>query len=121
MRHRLDRRGFGLVEILIVLVVVALASTVLYQYVTSTAKTVETLQEQRPLTGARLAADQATLTTIRTAIQSAYGQGGQWPADKAAVLALLPSPPNFQCAGNDFEYDPAGGQVRLRVEDPNRC
>jgi prepilin-type N-terminal cleavage/methylation domain-containing protein len=115
------RRGFGLVEILIVLIAVAIASAVLYKYIASTARTVETLQEQRAMGGARLAADQAALGTIRTAVQTYYARQGQWPADKAAVLAVLDAPPRFQCAGNDFEYEPAGGQVRLRIDDPARC
>ena len=115
------QRGFGLVEILMVLVAVALASVVLYKYVASTARTVETLQEQRPMGGAKFAADQATLGAIRTTVQTYYVQQGQWPADKAAVLAVLDAPPRFQCAGNDFEYEPGGGQVRLRIDDPARC
>lgn len=114
-------RGFGLVQILLALVVVAVCGAVLYKYVASTARTVENLKEQRPLAGTKLVADQATLGTIRTAVQGYYGEHGQWPADKDAVLALLPGPPRFQCAGNDFEYDPAGGQVRLLMTDPARC
>jgi hypothetical protein len=54
-------------------------------------------------------------------VQTHYVQQGQWPADKAAVLAILNAPPRFQCAGNDFEYEPAGGQVRLQIDDPARC
>ena len=43
------------------------------------------------------------------------------PADRDAVLTLLASPPRFQCAGNDFEYDPATGGLSLRVADAGRC
>ncbi len=46
---------------------------------------------------------------------------GRWPADKAIVLSLLVSPPKFQCAGNDFEYDPASGTLRLLITDDSRC
>jgi prepilin-type N-terminal cleavage/methylation domain-containing protein len=115
------QRGFGLIEILLVLVVVAVAGAVLYQYMASTAKTIETFQEQRPIAGARLVADQATLGSIRSALQAHYSAQGQWPADKAGVLAAIGFHPRFQCPGNDFEYEPGGGQVRLLVTDPARC
>ena len=118
---RRDQRGFGLVELLLVLIVVALVGAVLYRYVASTTREMERLEEQRPLAGAKLAADQATLGTIRNAVQGYYAQQGQWPADKATVLAILGTPPRFQCPGNDFEYDAAAGQVRLLVDDPSRC
>lgn len=121
MGIRDDQRGFGFVELLLVLVFVAIASTVLYKYVASTARTLETLQEQRPAGGAKVAADQATLGSIRVAVQTYYAQQGQWPADKAAVLALFNSPPRFQCPGNDFAYEPAAGDVRLLISDPTRC
>lgn len=116
-----DQRGFGLIEILLVLAVVAIAGFLLMRYVGSTARTVEKLQEERPLTAAKLAADQATLALIQGIVRTYQAQNGQWPTDKAAVLALLPSPPRFQCAGNDFEYDPASGTLRLVVTDASRC
>jgi len=114
-------RGFGLIEILIVLVVVALAGTFLYKYVMSTTATVETLKDQRPLAGAKLAADVATLGTIRTTLETYRSEHGALPADKAAVLALLSAPPRFQCSGNDFQYDPAGGTLSLLINDPGSC
>lgn len=48
-------------------------------------------------------------------------QNGRWPADRAAVLGLLASPPKFQCAGNDFEYEPATGALGLAITDDARC
>jgi len=114
-------RGFGLIEIVIVLAVVALAGALLVRYMGSTTKTLERFQQDKPLGGARLAADQVTAASIRTALQAYQAQHGAWPADRAAVLALLGAPPRFQCAGNDFDYDPATGHVRLLVEDPARC
>lgn len=117
----MNHRGFGFVEILIVLVVVAIAGVLLYQYMSSTAKTVETLQEQRPIGLAKLTADQATAATIRAQLQTYYAQHGQWPTDKTAALAALGSAPRFQCAGNDFDYDASNGQVRLVINDPARC
>ena len=114
-------RGIGLVEILIVLVVVAIAGGLLWGYFGSTAKTIEKLQEQRPIEHARLAADQATLASIKSLVDASRAQNDTWPADRDAVLALLASPPRFQCAGNDFDYDPASGALSLRVADAGRC
>jgi len=119
--RRADARGFGLIEILLVLVIVAFAGFLFVRYLGSTARTVENIQEERPLTNARLAADQATLASVQDTVRAYAAQHGQWPPDKAAVLALLQAPPRFQCAGNDFEYDAAGGTLRLLVTDSARC
>lgn len=121
MGTRHGQRGFGYVEILLVLVVLVLAGAVLYRYFSTTAQTIERIQEQRPLEHARLAADQATLASIQSLARAYQAQNGRWPADKAAVLALLASPPRFQCAGNDVEYDPADGSLRLLITDAARC
>src|SRR3989475_12113265 len=87
----------------------------------STARTVEKIQEERPIANARLLADQTTLAAVRDTVRTYQAQNGQWPSDKAAVLALFQSPPRFQCAGNDFEYDPTSGTVRLLITDSARC
>ncbi len=120
-RSGLGARGFGVIEILLVLVVVALAGALLMRYVGSTAKTVETLQKDRPLQRSKLAADQATLDSVQGLVRNYQAEHGRWPADKAIVLSLLVSPPKFQCAGNDFEYDPASGTLRLLITDDSRC
>ncbi len=120
-RRWADQHGLGLIELVLVLAVLAVAGVVLFRYLGSTARTVEKIQEERPAGHARLIADQATLASIRIVLQAHHAQNGQWPADKAAVLALLASPPRFQCADNNFEYDPAGGNLRLLVDDPARC
>src|SRR5947209_8125076 len=86
---RSDQRGFGLVEILLVLVVVAIAGALLYRYFGATARTVETIQEQRPLATSKLAADQATLDSVQGVLRAYYAEHGRWPIDKAALLALL--------------------------------
>jgi len=117
----LDERGVGLVEIAVVLVVAAIVGAVLYTYFASTAKTLETFHQERPLSQARFAADQATLTSIRTSLQLYYGQHGEWPTTKEAVAALMSPPPAFQCEGNDLSYDPATGEVRLLRPDLARC
>ena len=120
-RPRTEQRAFGLVEILLVLVVVAVAGLLLFRYFGSTARTVEKIQEERPLANSRLAADQATHDSVQGILRAYYAEHGRWPADKAAVLALLQAPPRFQCPGNDFEYDPASGSLRLAVTEPARC
>jgi prepilin-type N-terminal cleavage/methylation domain-containing protein len=122
MRRRgSDQRGFGLIEILLVLVVVAFAGALIWKYVGSTAKTMEKFQEERPLANARLAADRATLDSVQGVLRNYYAENSRWPADKAAVIALLQSPPRFQCAGNDFEYDPASGTLTLVITDSGKC
>ncbi len=120
-RIRSDARGFSLVEIAVVLVVLAIVGAVLYQYFVSSTKTLEQVQEQRPLSHARLTADKATVQSIRAALQIYYAQNGKWPESKEAVNALLHPPPNFQCEGNDYTYDPGSGQVDLTIVDSSRC
>jgi prepilin-type N-terminal cleavage/methylation domain-containing protein len=120
-RSATGQAGLGLIEIVLALAILAIAGAVLYHYVGSTQRTVETLQERRPLAHARLAADQATLASIQTMLRTYQAQHGQWPPDRAGVLALLPAAPRFQCPGNDFAYDAAGGSLRLLVTDPARC
>jgi len=114
-------RGFSLVEIAIVLVVLAIVGSILYAYIGSTTKTIETIQQEKPLSQARLVADRATLASIRTALQIYYAQNGKWPEDKDAVGALLIPRPNFQCTGNDYTYDPASGQVGMLIDDASSC
>src|SRR2546422_10853588 len=117
----MKERGFGYIEIVIVLAVVAVAGYLLMQYFTSTAKTVEKIQQARPLARTKLAADQATLTSVQGLVRSYQAEKGQYPPDKATVVGLLFSPPRFQCAGNDFEYDPATGTLSLTITDDSRC
>jgi type II secretory pathway pseudopilin PulG len=115
------QRGFGYIEIVIVMAVVAVAGYLLMQYFTSTAKTVEKMQQDRPLARAKLAADQATLTSVQGLVRSYQAEKGQFPPDKATVVGLLASPPRFQCPGNDFDYDPATGSLDLTINDDSRC
>ena len=119
--NMMKQRGFGYIEIVIVLAVVAASGYLLMQYFTSTAKTVEKLQQDRPLARTKLAADQATLTSVRGLVRSYQAEKGQYPPDKTAVIGLLASPPRFQCPGNDFEYDPATGTLGLTITDDSRC
>ena len=117
----MTQRGFGYIEIVIVLAVVAVAGYLLMQYFTSTAKTVEKLQQDRPLARAKLAADQATLTSVQGMVRTYQAEKGQFPPDKTTVVGLLASPPRFQCPGNDLEYDPATGTLGLTITDDSRC
>lgn len=119
--RRRGARGISLVEIAIMLVVLAIVGALLYAYLGSTTKTLETVQKERPLSQARLTADRATLTAIRSSLQIYYAQNGRWPASKEAVAELLTPGPAFQCEGNDYDYDPATGQVTLLIDDPSRC
>ena len=116
-----DQRGFGLIEILLVVVVIALGGYFLMQYVGSSARSVETLKQERPIDRSKLAADRATLTALQGAVRTYQAEKGQWPADKDTVAGLLNAPPRWQCAGNDFEYDPATGTLSLTVTDDTRC
>jgi prepilin-type N-terminal cleavage/methylation domain-containing protein len=116
-----ETRGFSLVEIAIVLVVVAIVGSVLYAYLGSTSKTLEVIQQEKPLSQARLTADRATVMSIRTALGVYHASNGRWPESKEAVAGLLSPPPNFQCEGNDYSYDPATGQVTLLIDDLSRC
>lgn len=117
-----NERGIALIEILVVLVIMGLiAGVILKQYMSSTARTLEQFQQQRPISYGKVTADQMTLGTVRTALDLYRAQHEQWPADKAAVLALLPAPPRFQCPGNDFGYDAGTGSLRLLIQDPARC
>src|SRR2546422_10670738 len=77
--------------------------------------------EERPIANARLLADQSTLAAVRDTVRTYQAQNGQWPPDKAAVLALFQSPPRFQCGGNDFEDDPTSGTVRALITDSAPC
>ena len=120
-RPRSTQRGFGLVEIVIVVAVVAVAGYLLMQYVNSSAKTTEMLQQERPIDRARLAADRATLASLQTLVRNYQAEKGQWPPDKATVVGLLMGPPRFQCRNNDFEYDPASGALSLTITDDARC
>ncbi|HEU5197340.1 MAG TPA: type II secretion system protein [Methylomirabilota bacterium] len=117
----MSQRGFGLLEILIVVAVVALGGYFLMQYVGSSAKSVETLKQERPIDRSRLAADRATLTAMQGAVRTYQAEKGQWPPDKDAITGLLNAPPRWQCAGNDFEYDPATGTLSLTITDDARC
>ena len=113
--------GFGLVEILVVAVILAVAGAFLYQYFVSTTKTVETIQQQKPhVRGAarRRPGDRGRDPDVAPLY---FGQHGAYPPSKDVVATLLNPPPSFQCEGNDYRYEPATGLVTLVIDDANRC
>src|SRR5438874_12813986 len=111
----MSQRGFGLVEILIVVAVVALGGYFLMQYVGSSARSVETLKQERPIDRSRLAADRATLATLQGLVRAYQAEKGQWPPHQAAVVGLLAGPPSFQCVRHAADYDPASGTLSLPI------
>ena len=115
------QRGLSLVEVVLVLLVVAIASAGLYTYLARTARTLETVSAGRVLGHARLTADLATLAGIRNQLDLYHATHGQWPSSKEASAAILKPPPRFQCAGNDYTFDPASGTIGLVIMDPSRC
>ena len=115
------QRGFGFIEIIIVVAIVVVAGFLLMQYFSSTAKTVEKMRQDRPLARSRLAADQATLTSVQGLVTAYRAEKGQNPPDKATVLGLLVSPPKFQCPGHAFDYEPATRALSLTITDAARC
>jgi len=114
-------RGMSLVELLIVLVVLAFAGMLALSYFRATEETVKTITDQAPLAQSRLAADLATAAVLRQAVSVYASREGRLPPDRAAVDALVRPPPNFQCPGNTYTYDPQSGGVTLAITDAARC
>ena len=115
------QRGFSVVELLIVLIVLALAGMLALNYFRATEQTMKALTEQAPLAQSRLAADLATAAALRQAVNIYASREGKFPPDKAAVDALVHPPPTFQCPGNTYTYDPVSGRVTLAMNDPASC
>jgi Tfp pilus assembly protein PilV len=114
-------RGISVVEILIVLLVAGVGCGALYSYMGATKKSLDTLNTARPLGYTRLAADLATLAAIRNQLDLHYSTHGQRPPSREAAGAVLKPAPRFQCAGNDFTYDPTSGAIALVIMDPAGC
>jgi hypothetical protein len=121
-----DDRGVSRLWIMLLVLVLALAvlalfGAFLYDYFRATTTAYETLKEDRPISRARLAADQESLARIQMKLQLYYNQYRRWPRDRTALAKILVPAPSFQCDGNDYDYDPRTGTVRLLIEDPSRC
>ena len=108
-------------EILLVLLVVGIACGAIYSYMGATQKSLEVLEAGRPLGHARLAGDLETLAGIRNQLALYTSTHGRRPATRDALAAVLKPPPRFQCAGNDFTYDPASGAIGLVIMEPAGC
>ena len=63
----------------------------------------------------------AASTVAKAVIGVKLRASADLPPDKASVLTILPAAPRFQCSGNDFEYDAAGGTLSLLINDPGSC
>jgi prepilin-type N-terminal cleavage/methylation domain-containing protein len=102
--------GVTLVELMIVVTIIAvLAAIAITMY--------QDVQKR-----ARLASDQGTIGSIRSAISIYYGgSGGNFPANQASVLTLLQAPA-WQCPGNTaWSYDANTGLAALAVNDVSGC
>jgi Tfp pilus assembly protein PilV len=121
MTGRRDHRGFSFVEVVILLLVIAVASTALYSYLGATRKSLETVNSSRPIAHARIMADLSTLAAIRTQLGVYHATHGQWPPNREALAAALRPTPQFQCTGNDYTYDPVSGAVGLVIMDAEHC
>lgn len=61
---------------------------------------------------ARLAADQAVLSAMRSAIALYYGHhNGNFPA--APGNYVNPTPPAFQCVNITYSYNPTSGDLKI--------
>src|SRR3972149_10711772 len=92
--------------------VLALFGVFLYDYFRATTRAYEILKEDQPISRAKFDADRESLARIRTKLHMYYNQYRRWPRDKAALAKILIPPPDFQCSGNDYDYDPKTGTVR---------
>jgi prepilin-type N-terminal cleavage/methylation domain-containing protein len=105
-----SRAGVTLVELMVVVTIIAVIAAIaitLYQDVQKKA---------------RLASDQGTIGSIRSAISIYYGgNSGTFPGSQAGVLLLLQAP-DWQCPGNSaWSYDSASGLAALAVNDTSGC
>lgn len=99
-RRLRDQRGVTLVELMVVVAIIAIIAAIaitLYQDV------------QRK---ARLAADQAVLSAMRSAIAIYYGQhNGNFPGSPGNYVN--PTPPAFQCTALTYTYDGTIGELKV--------
>jgi prepilin-type N-terminal cleavage/methylation domain-containing protein len=93
-------RGLTLIELMVVVAIIAILlaiALVLFQ------------DAQRR---ARLAADQATLNAMRSAITIYYGKhNGNFPASPG--IYVVPNPPVFQCTLLAYSYDTSTGLLTV--------
>ena len=125
MDRRAGQQGMSIVEVLLILLVVGIAGGALYtalsSYMGATEKSLEVVESGRPLGHAKVLADLATLAAIRNQLDFYTSSQGRRPATREALITVLKVRPAFQCAGNDFTYDPASGAIGLVINDPAGC
>jgi prepilin-type N-terminal cleavage/methylation domain-containing protein len=102
-----SQKGLTLVELMVVVAIIAIIAAVaitMYQ----------DIQKK-----ARIAADNGTAASLRSAVAIYYGKhNGNFP-DQATLLTLVqPSPPVWACPGQGITYDVANGKVLLVVTAP---
>jgi prepilin-type N-terminal cleavage/methylation domain-containing protein len=108
-RHLRSERGVTLIELMVVVAIIAIIAAIaitLYQDVQKKAK---------------LAADQGTIAALRSAIAIYYGRhNGTFPAGGDLNTLVVPSP-NWQCAGNDYDYTATNGKLTIQINDVANC
>ena len=92
-----NQLGFGVIEMLVVLVAVALGGAMLYGYMSSSVRSVEKVQQEGPLGFGRVSADQMTLTTVRTTLQVFHARNGRWPPPSTTCSPPTPARPCTAC------------------------
>jgi len=95
-----NQRGVTLVELMVVVAIIAVIAAI--------AITVYQNIQQR----ARLSADQAVVSAMRSAISIYYGQhNGVFPGSPGAYVN--PTPPAFRCVGLTYSYTTTSGNLQI--------
>lgn len=95
-----NQRGVTLVELMVVVSVIAVIAGI--------AMTVYQNIQQR----ARLSADQAVVSAMRSAISIYYGQhNGAFPGSPGVYVN--PTPPVFRCASLTYSYSATVGELQI--------
>lgn len=99
LRQLRSQKGMTLVELMVVVAIIAIIAAI--------AITVfQDIQKK-----ARLAADQGTVASLRSAVAIYYGKNnGRFPANLTAVEGLVTPAPTYQC-GVTPGYDSANGKI----------
>ena len=107
---RRNERGITLIELMVVLVIIAIiAGIVIALYQDLNRKT-------------RLVADKGTGAAIRSALSIYYSKhDGNFPTKAMLSTLVQPSPPVFQCPGQDYTVNANTGEIALTVNDAALC
>jgi prepilin-type N-terminal cleavage/methylation domain-containing protein len=94
-----DERGMTLVELMVVVTIIAIIAAIV----------ITLYQDVQKKT--RLAADEATVTSLRSAVAIYYGKtNGLFPVDLASASALVTPAPSWQCSVLP-SYFPSNGKI----------